>query len=113
MDTNFSFADISLFSSLEHNRAIKRVGLINAVVIWSRIERSTMRNYPVVIPPENNLHPPAFFAGPLRSFFDLQWSYRFNRKPTMTGSSGLGGSRMIQYRMAIVEMIPTITMITI
>jgi hypothetical protein len=38
METNFSFADISLFSSLERNRAIKRMQQINAIVDWSRIE---------------------------------------------------------------------------
>lgn len=35
METNFSFADISLFPSLERNRAIKRMQQINAIVDWS------------------------------------------------------------------------------
>ena len=47
METNFSFADISLFSSMEHNRAIKRMEQINAIVNWSRIENLLMQNYPV------------------------------------------------------------------
>jgi hypothetical protein len=38
METNFSFADVYLFSSLEPNRAIKRMEQINAIVDWSRIE---------------------------------------------------------------------------
>ena len=45
METNFSFADISLFSSLERNRAIKRMQQINAIVDWSRIENLLLRNW--------------------------------------------------------------------
>jgi IS5 family transposase len=54
METNLSFADISLFSSLEHNRAIKRMEQINAVVNWSQIERLVVRNYPVGKSSEGN-----------------------------------------------------------
>ena len=32
MESNFSFADISLFSSLENNRALTRMEQINAIV---------------------------------------------------------------------------------
>ncbi|MCX5844839.1 MAG: hypothetical protein NTW12_00525 [Deltaproteobacteria bacterium] len=38
MKTNFTFTDISLFSSMEKNRAIKRMEQINAIVDWARIE---------------------------------------------------------------------------
>ena len=47
MKTNFTFADISLFNSMEKNRAIKRMEQINATVDWSRIESLLLRNYPV------------------------------------------------------------------
>ena len=47
MKTNLTFADISLFNSMEKNRAIKRMDLINHVVDWSRIESLLLRNYPV------------------------------------------------------------------
>ena len=47
MKTNFTFADISLFNSMEKNRAIKRMEQINAIVDWSRIESLLLRNYPV------------------------------------------------------------------
>jgi transposase, IS5 family len=47
MKTNFTFADISLFTSMEKNRAIKRMEQINANVDWSRIESLLLRNYPV------------------------------------------------------------------
>jgi IS5 family transposase len=47
MKTNFTFADISLFNSMEKNRAIKRMEQINVTVDWSRIESLLLRNYPV------------------------------------------------------------------
>jgi len=47
MKTNFTFADISLFNSMEKNRAIKRMEQINDIVDWSRIESLLLRNYPV------------------------------------------------------------------
>jgi IS5 family transposase len=47
METNFTFTDISLFSAMEHNRAISRMEQINAIVDWSRIENLLMRRYPV------------------------------------------------------------------
>ena len=47
MKTNFTFADISLFASMEKNRAVKRMEQINATVDWSRIESLLLRNYPV------------------------------------------------------------------
>jgi IS5 family transposase len=47
MKTNFTFTDISLFASMEKNRAIKRMEQINATVDWSRIESLLMRKYPV------------------------------------------------------------------
>jgi hypothetical protein len=47
MENNPSFADVSIFSSLEHNRAIKRMEQSNTVVNWSRIEPLVVRNYPV------------------------------------------------------------------
>jgi transposase, IS5 family len=59
METNFSFADISLFPSLERNRAIKRMQQINAVVDWSRIDTLLLRNYPVGKSAEGNeAYPP-------------------------------------------------------
>ena len=47
MKTNFTFTDISLFASMEKNRAIKRMEQINATVDWSRIESLLLRDYPV------------------------------------------------------------------
>jgi IS5 family transposase len=59
MKTNFTFADISLFNSLEKNRAIKRMEQINAIIDWSRIESLLLRNYPVGKSVEGNeAYPP-------------------------------------------------------
>ncbi len=54
LENNLSFADISLFSSMEHNRAIERMDAINAITDWSKIERLIMRNYPVGKSSEGN-----------------------------------------------------------
>jgi IS5 family transposase len=59
MKTNFTFADISLFNSMEKNRAITRMEAINAIVDWSRIESLILRNYPVGKSHEgNDAYPP-------------------------------------------------------
>jgi IS5 family transposase len=59
MESNFTFTDISLFNSMEHNRAITRMEQINAIVEWSRIETLLMRSYPVGKSHEGNeAYPP-------------------------------------------------------
>ncbi|MDD5723419.1 MAG: IS5 family transposase [Syntrophales bacterium] len=47
MKTNLTFTDLSLFSSIEKNRAIKRMEQINNIVNWSKIDDLIMRDYPV------------------------------------------------------------------
>jgi transposase, IS5 family len=47
MRPNFTFTDISLFSSIEKNRAVKRMEQLNAIGDWSRIENLLTRSYPV------------------------------------------------------------------
>ena len=34
MDNNFSFTDLSLADSMEHNRSISRMDKINAIINW-------------------------------------------------------------------------------
>ncbi len=59
MKSNFTFADISLFSSMEKNRAITRMEQISAIVDWSRIGNLLMRTYPVGKSAEGNeAYPP-------------------------------------------------------
>jgi len=45
--TNLTFTDLSLFSSIEKNRAIQRMEQINTIVNWSRIDHLFMTHYPV------------------------------------------------------------------
>ena len=47
METNLTFTDLSLASSIEKNRAIKRMEQINTIVNWSRIENLLIKHYPV------------------------------------------------------------------
>jgi transposase, IS5 family len=47
MQSNFTFTDISLCSSIEKNRAVKRMEQINTIVDWSRIDNLFTRSYPV------------------------------------------------------------------
>jgi len=47
IQTNLTFTDLSLFSSMEKNRDSKRMKEINAIVDWSRIENLLMRSYHV------------------------------------------------------------------
>ena len=47
MKNNLTFTDLSLFSSIEKNRAIRRMKQINSIVNWSRIDNLLMENYPV------------------------------------------------------------------
>jgi len=59
MKTNLTFTDLSLFASIEKNRAIKRMEQINAIVNWSRIDNLLMKNYPVGRSAEGNeAYPP-------------------------------------------------------
>ena len=48
METNFTFTDISLFTSMEHNRAIARMEQINTIIDWSRIENLLMNLGPLI-----------------------------------------------------------------
>lgn len=54
METNLTLTDISLFSSMQHNRAIARMEQINSIVTWSRIENLLLRSYPVGKSDEGN-----------------------------------------------------------
>ena len=47
MDNNLTFTDLSLFNSMEHNRSIKRMEKINAIINWSRIESLLLKHYAV------------------------------------------------------------------
>jgi len=47
MDNNFSFTDLSLADSLEHNRSISRMEKINAIISWPSIENLLLKHYSI------------------------------------------------------------------
>ena len=80
MKTNLTFTDISLFSSIEKNRAIKRMEQINAIVNWSRIENLLIRNYPVGKSAEGNeAYPPLIL---MKCLLLQQW-FRIDSDPEL------------------------------
>jgi len=80
MDTNFSFADIALFNSLNRNRAIERMQQINAAVNWTSIDRILIRNYPVGKSHEGNeAYPPLLL---LKCFLLQKW-FRIDSDPEL------------------------------
>ena len=71
MKTNFTFADVSLFTSMEKNRAIKRMEEINRVIDWPKIESLLLRNYPVGKSVEGNeAYPPIIL---MKALLLQQW----------------------------------------
>jgi len=80
VETNLTFTDISVFSSIEKNRAIKRMEQINAIVNWSEIESLIMRNYPVGKSNEGNeAHPPLIL---MKCLLLQQW-FRIDSDPEL------------------------------
>jgi len=47
MDNNFSFTDLSLADSMEHNRSISRMDKINVIINWSSVESLLLKHYTV------------------------------------------------------------------
>jgi len=71
MDNNFSFTDLSLADSMEHNRAISRMGKINAIINWSPIESLLLKHYTVGKSVEGtSAYPPLLL---LKCFLVQQW----------------------------------------
>jgi IS5 family transposase len=71
LDNNFSFTDLSLFNSMEHNRSIKRMEKINAIINWPRIESLLLTHYAVGKSAEGaDAYPPLLL---LKCFLIQQW----------------------------------------
>jgi IS5 family transposase len=71
MDNNFSFTALSLFNSMEHNRSIKRMEKINAIINWPRIESLLLTHYAVGKSAEGaDAYPPLLL---LKCFLIQQW----------------------------------------
>ena len=80
MKSNFTFTDISLFASMEKNRAIKRMNEINAIVDWYKIESLLMKNYPVGKSAEGNeAYPPLIL---MKCLLLQQW-FRIDSDPEL------------------------------
>ena len=47
IEPNMTFAEVSLISSMEHNRSLKRLEKINQVINWSQVEEILMAHYTV------------------------------------------------------------------
>ena len=45
MGNNFSFTDLSLADSMEHNRSIVRMEKINTIINWSSVETMLLEHY--------------------------------------------------------------------
>ena len=71
MDNNLTFTDLSLFNSMEHNRSIKRMEKINAIINWPRIESLLLKHYAVGKSAEGaDAYPPLLL---LKCFLIQQW----------------------------------------
>ena len=47
IESNMTFAEASLLSSMEHNRSLKRLEKINSIIDWSQVEGILMFHYTV------------------------------------------------------------------
>jgi IS5 family transposase len=47
IEPNMTFAEVSLISSMEHNRSLKRLEKINQVINWSKVDEILMSHYTV------------------------------------------------------------------
>ncbi len=71
MDNNFSFTDLSLADTMEHNRSISRMEKINAIINWSSVEKMLLEHYNVGKKIEGaDAHPPLLL---LKCFLIQQW----------------------------------------
>jgi Transposase and inactivated derivatives, IS5 family len=47
IDTNLTFAEISLMRSMEHNRSLRMMEKINAIIDWSKMEALLLKHYAI------------------------------------------------------------------
>ncbi|OGP63185.1 MAG: hypothetical protein A2V65_01655 [Deltaproteobacteria bacterium RBG_13_49_15] len=53
MNESFTFADLAMTDSLEHNRSLKNMEKLEKSINWSRIDAILMSHYKVPLAPEN------------------------------------------------------------
>ena len=71
VEPNMTFAELSLMSSMEHNRSLKLMEKINDVVDWSKVEILLMKHYTVGTSKEGaDAYPPLML---LRALLLQKW----------------------------------------
>jgi IS5 family transposase len=71
IERNMTFAEVSLLSSMEHNRSLKRLEKINQVIDWSKVNEVLMSHYTVGASKEGaDAYPPPML---LKGFLLQKW----------------------------------------
>jgi transposase, IS5 family len=80
IDRNMTFAEVSLLTSMEHNRSLKRLEKINQVIDWSQVEEILLSQYTVGTSREGaDAYPPLMLVKGLL----LQKWYRIDSDPEL------------------------------
>jgi IS5 family transposase len=80
MDRNMTFAEVSLQSSMEHNRALARLTKIDTVADWSEVEKVMMNYYTVGTSKEGaDAYPPVML---LKGLLLQKW-FRIDSDPEL------------------------------
>ena len=80
IEPNMTFAEVSLISSMEHNRSFKRLEKINQVINWSQVEEILLSHYTVGTGREGaDAYPPLML---LKGLLLQKW-YRIDSDPEL------------------------------
>jgi IS5 family transposase len=80
MDHNMTFAEVSLFTSMEHNRSLRRLEKINRAINWSEVEAVVSARYTVGASNEGaDVYPPLLLMKALL----LQKRYKIDSDPEL------------------------------
>jgi IS5 family transposase len=80
VDRNMTFAEVSLLTSMEHNRSLKRLEKINQVIDWSQVEEILLSQYTVGTSREGaDAYPPLML---LKGLLLQKW-YRIDSDPEL------------------------------
>jgi IS5 family transposase len=80
IESNVTFAEVSLLKSMEHNRSLKRLEKINQVINWSQVEEILMAHYAVGSSREGaDAYPPLML---LKGLLLQKW-YRIDSDPEL------------------------------
>jgi IS5 family transposase len=80
IDRSMTFAEVSLLTSMEHNRSLKRLEKINTVINWSQVEEILLSQYTVGTSREGaDAYPPLML---LKGLLLQKW-YRIDSDPEL------------------------------